>query len=275
LSISTKAPLRALCTVAYCTLLVFSSLRDARAQEVPETPAPAVSTTFPTEPLAVRKNEVVELKSSAGPYFVVVPDSYDETHNTPAQLFVWLHGCGGRAANDARVVSPGGTQSWLTVSVGGRDGGCWSSATDSKLVIAALDDVERRLNVDPHRVTIGGYSSGGNLAYRTVFYNAERFAGILAENTAPFYGTGSSELDSIAAAAWKVNVVHLAHTGDRTYPLATIRNETEALKTAGFPGTLLERPGTHWDSDTESAGTNYDLRTFLLPFLDVGWRSPD
>jgi dienelactone hydrolase len=160
------------------------------------------------------------------------------------------------------------------VSVGGRDGACWNIGTDTTLVLAALDDVKTRLNVDPRRVTIGGYSSGGNLAYRTAFYNAGTFAGILAENTGPFYGTGSSQADSIAAAAWKLNVVHLAHTGDTTYPIATIRNEMAALKAAGFPATLLEQAGTHWDSDTTSSGTNHDLRTYLLPFLDAGWRSP-
>jgi len=161
------------------------------------------------------------------------------------------------------------------VSVGGRDGGCWNMDADTKLVIAALDDVKTRLNVDPRRVTIGGYSSGGNLAYRTAFYNASRFAGILAENTAPFYGTNSSQSSSLAAAAWKLNIVHLAHVGDTTYKIATVRSETDALKAAGFPVTLIEREGSHWDSDTASSGTNRDLRTYLVPLLDAGWRSPE
>jgi pimeloyl-ACP methyl ester carboxylesterase len=229
---------------------------------------------FPTAPLTVSKNTVVTLNSSASPYFLVVPTAYDATHKTPTKLFVWLHGCGGYAANDARVVSPGGSQSWITVSVGGRDGACWNVGSDATIVLAALDDVKRRLNVDPRRVVIGGYSSGGNLAYRTAFYNARRFAGVLAENTAPFYGTGSSQSASIAAAAWKLNVAHLAHVSDTTYSIGSVRTETDALKTAGFPTTRLERAGTHWDSDTGSSGTNYDLRTYLLPYLDAGWSAP-
>lgn len=232
------------------------------------------SATFPSAPLTVSKNTVVTLKSSASPYFVYVPNAYDATHDTPSKVFVWLHGCGGYAANDAWVTSPGGTQSWITVSVGGRDGACWNQGTDTAIVLAALDDVKRRLNVDPRKVVIGGYSSGGNLAYRTAFYNARRFAGVLAENTAPFYGTGSSQSASIAAAAWKLNVAHLAHVSDTTYPIANIRNETDALKASGFPTTRLERAGTHWDSDTASSGTNYDLRRYLLPYLDAGWSAP-
>lgn len=233
-------------------------------------PAPSAPTTFPpTSPITVRKNEVVKLQSGSSEYFVVVPDSYDASHGTASSLFVWLHGCGGYGANDARVVSPSGSQTWVTVSVGGRDGACWKMDTDSKLVIAALDDVKKRLNIDPHRVVIGGYSSGGNLAYRTAFYNADRFAGVLAENTAAFYGTGSSEEASLASASWKLNIVHLAQVDDTTFKIATVRRETETLKKAGFPVTLLDRPGGHWDSDT-----NTHLRTLLLPYLNAGWRSP-
>lgn len=238
------------------------------------TDLPGASSTFPAAPITVSKNTVVTLESSASPYFLFVPDAYDASHNTPSKVFVWLHGCGGYGSNDASMVSPGGSQSWITVSVGGREGACWNSSTDSTIVLAALDDVKRRLNVDPRQVVIGGYSSGGNLAYRTAFYNARRFAGVLAENTAPFYGTGSSESASIAAAAWKLNVVHLAHASDTTYRIADVRTETEALRSSGFPATLLERAGSHWDSDTASSGTNYDLRTYVLPYLDAGWSAP-
>lgn len=240
----------------------------------PETPAepetPSGAATFPSSPIKVRKNEVVTLQSGSSDYYLVVPDAYDASHDTASSLFIWLHGCGGYGVNDAKVVSPGGSQSWITVSVGGREGDCWTMDTDTKLVLAALDDVKKRVNIDPRRVTIGGYSSGGNLAYRTAFYNAGRFAGILAENTGAFYGTNSSQSASIKAAAWKLNIVHLAHSSDTTYKIATVRSEIEALKAAGFPATLLEQPGTHWDS-----ATNPDLQKILLPYLDAGWRSPD
>lgn len=232
------------------------------------------SATYPSAPITPSKGDVVTLSSSASSYAVYVPRSYDATHQTPTRLLVWLHGCGGNAYGDAWATSPGGTQSWISVSVGGRDGACWNMNTDVPTVLAALDDVKRRLNIDPRRVFIGGYSSGGNLAYRTAFYNAKRFAGVLAENTGAFYGTGSSQASSIAAAAWKLNVAHLAHTSDTTYPISTIRSEIDALKNAGFPATRIERAGTHWDPDTSSSGTNYDMRNDLLRYLDGTWLAP-
>lgn len=61
---------------------------------------------------------------------------------------------------------------------------------------------------------------------------------------------------------------------DPTYPIAAVRAETDAVKAAGFPLTRIERDGTHWDPDTSTSGTNHDLLTYLLPYLDAGWTAP-
>ena len=60
------------------------------------------------------------------------------------------------------------------------DGGCWDVNADPARVMAAIADVEDKLNIDRRRVVIGGYSSGGDLSYRTAFYNAYTFSGLLA-----------------------------------------------------------------------------------------------
>ena len=233
------------------------------------------SPTYPVAPITgVTKGDVVNMTYAGGSYSMFVPQSYDSSHGTPTALLLWSHGCGGNAYGDAWVVSPGGNQSWITASLGGRDGKCWNVSTDSALVLGAIDDVSKRLNIDPRRVIIGGYSSGGDLSYRTAFNNAKRFAGIIAENTSPFRDTGAAQAALISAAAWKLNVAHLAHTGDTTYPIARVRTETDALKAAGFPVTVIEMAGTHYDQDTATTGTTYDLRKYLLPFIDAGWQAP-
>ena len=243
--------------------------------------AAAVSATFPSKPLAPVFDTVSALASSASPYFVYVPSAYDASHKKPSSLLVWLHGCGGDGSGDTWTVSPGtrlastiGAQNWISLSLGGRDGKCWNVNTDSALVLAAIADVETRFNIDPKRIVIGGYSSGGDLAYRTAFYNAKMFAGVIAENTAPFRDTGSTQANSLKAATWKLPVVHLAHLSDTTYPIATVRKETDALTAAGFPMVRIERAGTHADKDTDTSGTVFDRRAFLLPFMNVGWSAP-
>jgi pimeloyl-ACP methyl ester carboxylesterase len=233
------------------------------------TPNPTPVSTVPSNPITFSKDTVLTLADPKSDYWVYVPDPYDSSHQTPTELFVWMHGCGGEGAGDIYTISPSTSERYISLSVGGREDTCWDPNVDQDKVLAAIADVETHFNIDRHRIVIGGYSSGGDLAYRTAFYHADMFAGLLAENTSPFRDTGSTQAQSLAAAAWKFNVVHLAHTEDDTYPIAGVRAETDALASAGFPIERIERPGAHYDANTDS-----DMQTLLLPHLDDGWRSP-
>lgn len=214
-------------------------------------------------------------------YWVYVPQSYDETHQTPTRLLIWLHGCGGDSAGDIWNVSPGGDQSWISIAPTGREGECWDPLADPSKVLYALVDVAKHFNIDRRRVMLGGYSSGGDLAYRTAFDHAGLFAGILVENTTPFRDSGLPQSMSLASASWKFNVLHLAHKQDLTYPIGVVRNETKAMTDAGFPLELIERTGTHYDdpgaivAGESVPGTVDDLRTYLLPQIDGDWVAPE
>jgi dienelactone hydrolase len=235
---------------------------------------PTPTSTIPTDPISFQKDTVFSLQDPQSDYWVFVPDAYDAANTTPIELFVWMHGCGGEGAGDIYTISPGGGQSYIAISVGGREDACWDPNVDQAKVLAAIADVETHFNIDRRQVVIGGYSSGGDLAYRTAFYHSAMFAGLLADNTSPFRDTGSTPADSLAAATFKFHVVHLAHTEDETYPIDGVRSEISQLTAAGFPVQLIERPGHHYDASTATSGTDYDLQTYLLPHLTDGWRSP-
>jgi hypothetical protein len=245
----------------------------------PSPPQALPLSTVPTNPIAFQAEMPFLLADSQGNYWADVPASYDPSHQTPTTLFVWLHGCGGYSEGDIYTVSPEG-RDWISIAVGGREGDCWDPNADQSKVLAAIADVETHFNVDRHRVILGGYSSGGDLSYRLAFYDADQFAGVLAENTSPFRDTGSTESASLAAAAWKFNVVHLAHLQDTEYPIAGVREETDAMIAAGFPLQRIEVDGGHYDEPGEIEnghavpGTDADLITYLLPYIDAGWRSP-
>jgi pimeloyl-ACP methyl ester carboxylesterase len=264
-------------------------LSPGAAGKPTEAPAATQSlplSTVPTAPIAYEKEVPFLQPDPAGNYWADVPASYDSTHQTPTTLLVWLHGCGGESSGDIYTVSPETVgpaerpRDWISIAVGGRDGGCWDPNTDQGMVLAAIADVETHFNIDRHRVILGGYSSGGDLAYRLAFYDADQFAGVLAENTSPFRDTGSTEADSLAAAAWKFHVVHLAHLQDTEYPITGVREETEAMIAAGFPLQRIEVDGGHYDEPGEIEnghpvpGTDADLVNLLLPHIDDGWRSP-
>ena len=236
------------------------------------------TSTVPTNPVAFQTDTPLTLQSSPGPqgtYWVDVPDTYDASNHTPTELFVWMHGCGGEGSGDIYTVSPPGNRPYISISIGGREDACWNPDTDQNIVLAAISDVETHFNIDRHAVVLGGYSSGGDLAYRLAFYHSLEFAGVLAENTSPFRDTGSTAAASLAAARWKFHVVHLAHISDEVYPIDPVTNEIAQMQTAGFPVQLITRPGTHYDDPSPGLpGTDADLQTLLLPHLSDGWRSP-
>jgi pimeloyl-ACP methyl ester carboxylesterase len=252
-----------------------------QANYVAPTPPPPVppppSGSFPTAPITFTKGTPFLLNSSAGPYYVYVPTSYDSTHNTPIALLAWGHGCGGNAQGDCWKISPGGSQNYISLSLGGRDGACWDPSTDMAKMMAAIADIKIHFNIAPQKTVIGGYSSGGDLAYRTAFYHASSFAGVVIENSTPFRDTGSTQANSLAAASWKFNVYHLAHLQDTVYPIATVRAETNAMIAAGFPVTRVEVDGGHWDNagaienGHTVPGTDADLATYVLPQMKNGW----
>jgi hypothetical protein len=230
--------------------------------------APPPISTVPTDPIPHPVAEPFFHAGGGAEYWGFIPRSYDATNQTPTTLFVWLHGCGGDSEGDAWVVDPGAeegvSQDWMTLSLGGRDGGCWNPLAETEpLVMAAIADFETHFNVNRGRVILGGYSSGGDLAYRTAFNHSSLFAELLIENSAPFRDTEESEAELLGAATTKFPIVHLAHASDNTYRLAEVEPEIEAVRAAGFPVEFIVKPGGHSDSHTDP-----DLINLLLPHID-------
>jgi poly(3-hydroxybutyrate) depolymerase len=209
---------------------------------------------------------------ASGDYWIRLGPNYDRTHHTPISLLVGAHGCGDTAPNYLSwAVAPyavRATQSYIAASLGGRDGSCWTTSTDTTTLLNAIADLKTHFNINPRRVVLTGYDSGGALAYHTAFYNANLFAGVLALLTQPFASTTGpdSQSASIAAAAWKFNIVHIAHLDDEAYPIATVQSQRTALTDAGFPVTYAEHAGTH-DATTDDAMA-------LVAHMDDPWLAP-
>lgn len=221
-------------------------------------PAPVpVPVPVPSPTPAYTPDQPFTTTTNGAPNWVIVPKAYNKAVAFP--LFVWLHGCGGQSKYDVSMVS---TQNWISLAVGGREGLCWQDVdTGGKKILDAIADLRTKFNIDPKRIYLGGYSSGGDIGYPLVFRNANLFAGAVFENTAP----GSKGFPAAPNASWKLNIAHLAHLQDTTYPIAGARTDSAKLKALGFPVTLIEKEGTHYDADSGSSGTSYDLKTFLLP----------
>lgn len=204
--------------------------------------------------------------SGRSEYVGYVPSSYT---GAPTRLFVGLHGCGDNAYNFATWgVAPfdtRATQDWIGISVEDADGGghCWSQ-TDDDVVLAAIDDISKCFYVHKHEVVLGGFSSGGELAYGLGMRHASRFAGLLIECST---ASAAGDLPTLlAGATWKLPIAHAAHTGDTTFPLATVRADWATITAAGFPLQKRETAGGH-------DGTAADWSGWLHPKMKT-WRSP-
>jgi predicted esterase len=249
-------------------------------------------------------NRVTEAQASAGDaggffttgYWAVVPPSYDQTNQTPEALLVWMHGCGGSAEADSFYLTNfTSDRPYIVISLNGPEGegdgpSCWDTGdqADVQQVLTDVASAETHFNIDPRRVIIAGYSSGGDLAYQTIFNHADTFAGILAINTDPVRdNTFNNDIDSaIATAAWKFPIVHVMHQSDTTYPPGPVQQNLAALANAGFPVTSYDPPGDHYDADapdgcddntpaTCTSGTYYDIAKYLTSSIATdGWEAP-
>ncbi len=225
-----------------------------------------------------------------GRYWAFVPDDYDGS--TPYELLVWLHGCGGDHGELWSAADYWDESKYIAIAPDGAEGGCWDMTRGQGRVLTAIYDAISHFNIDPRRVVIGGYSSGGDLAYRTAFFHAKVFAGVLATNTSPFRDTGASAADALAAATWKFNVRHVLHTCDGTYPADGVRAELQQMLDAGWTAgvtlTKVERAGHHYDPNDDPdegacdgvpkanlPGTSDDVQQQLVrPGMAADWIAP-
>lgn len=230
----------------------------------PAEPAPSESSAGPkpTQVCNVTKDGegFITRSSSLGSYVAYVPSSYDGTK--PMRAVIGMHGCGDNALNFATwgmaPYDTRATQDHIAISVGSETGSnkCWSMGNDDAKVLAALDDMASCFWIHQKKVTIAGFSSGGQLAYRVGMMHADRFAGILIENSTLSAGGNPDTL--LAGAARKIPVAHRAHASDTVFPLATVEADWAKIQASGHPLETSVVAGAH-------DGNSGDWTGFLLP----------
>lgn len=200
-----------------------------------------------------------------GSYVGYVPKKYD---GKPMRLVVGTHGCGDNAYNFATwAVAPWETrdaQDWLAISIDGASGSgsCWSLKNDAPKVLAAIDDFRTCFYAHQQEIVLQGYSSGGELAYVLALQNADKFAGLLVEDSG-LYATGQADA-LIAGAKRKIPIAHLTHQNDDVFPLNNVQGDWTKLEAAGFPIQTTVTGGTH-------EGTSDDWTSWLHPKM-ASWK---
>ena len=196
----------------------------------------------------------------AADYLLFLPRGYDSESTNRWPLIFFLHGAGERGTNAWLIAKNGppkiDTQStnfpFIVVSPQCPNGQMWSD----DVLLALLDEVEKKYAVDTHRIYLTGLSQGGFGTWNLGLSHPERFAAI-----APVCGGGETILitlaqyfDSVQLSRMKTLGVWAFHGGkDSTVATAESAHMVDALKKVGCTDVKLTiYPDAGHDSWTQA-----------------------
>lgn len=189
-------------------------------------------------------------------YLLYLPEGYKPT-GEPWPLMLFLHGAGERGTNVQKVavhgppklIKAGAKLPFIVASPQCPDGRAWR---DDEL-LALIDDLSAKLNVDASRIYLTGLSMGGYGSWSLGTKYPERFAAI-----APICGGGEQIPILLASrekkAAMKTMGVWAFHGAkDNVVPLEESQRMIDALKRAGVSEVKLTvYPDAGHDSWTQA-----------------------
>jgi len=187
------------------------------------------------------------VKSAACDYLLSLPKGYGEKEQKwPLMLF--LHGAGERGSDlnlvkkhgPPKLIEQGRELPFIVVSPQCPAGVWWSERLDT--LMALLDEIESKYEVDPSRVYLTGLSMGGFGTWALACERPERFAAIV-----PICGGGQWFL---ADRLKKVPVWAFHGAKDPVVPLDLSKSMVEAVKRMGGDAKLTVYPEANHDSWT-------------------------
>lgn len=193
-------------------------------------------------------------------YLLYLPKDYSTDKAWP--LIVFLHGAGERGGCNLellkknglpKLVAEGQDFEFIIVSPQCPEGKWWVGLDDR--VIALIDEVAEKYNVNKDRVYLTGLSMGGYGTWSIAAGYPERFAAI-----APICGGG---LPFLAGNLKNVPVWAFHGEQDNVVPLGQSQQMVDAVNAAGGQAKLTVYPEAGHDSWTQTYA-NPDLYTWLL-----------
>ncbi|MFT5681890.1 MAG: polyhydroxybutyrate depolymerase [Myxococcota bacterium] len=195
-------------------MLLLACTRPERVPSDADTSAPADSDApTPIEP-GCGGEDACEIAD--GKYLAWAPSDADG----PLPVLIFVHGYGGvplSISNDTEEVAAMNDLGVLLI-LPASDGNSWNEdrgsdrRDDYAFIESVIDDAETRWGLDPDRVFVGGFSTGGSMASMLACYLPERFAGAVTMS-----GTFWEPMPTDCAAP--IPLQHTHGTTDTTWPL--------------------------------------------------------
>jgi predicted esterase len=167
----------------------------------------------------------VDVEKPQTRYWCQLPEGYAPERSWP--VMVILHGAGDTAENFVKFWSAGGSKAGFILAAAKSRGQAWDDS-DGDVILAVLEDVKKKHRVDPDRVLLLGYSSGGFMATRWGFKNASHWRVITA--IAGAEPGGGKEYK----AAQQRGMTVLVECGERDPNLGICKQVFDKVKKDGF-----------------------------------------
>lgn len=186
-------------------------------------------------------------------YLLYVPDAHDPSGD-PVPLLLFLHGAGERGADLQRVaahgppklIAAGADFPAIVVSPQAPENDWWPHRVDD--LLALLDDITARYNVDEDRVYVTGLSMGGYGTWSLLQADAPRFAAAI-----PICGGGNPVLAGFSRALRTLPVWAFHGEADTVIPVQESIDMVEAIRAGGGENIeLTTYPGVDHDSWTQT-----------------------
>jgi predicted peptidase len=219
--------------------------------------AAALAVSFTLPALAQKPRQTAEelratvTKQVSLDYLLALPEGYSDDGD-PWPLVLFLHGAGERGADldkvkihgPPKLIEAGEKIPAIVASPQCPAETWWTEHLDA--LVALLDDLEERLNVDPDRIYVTGISMGGYGTWALAALQPERFAA-----AAPVCGGGSGVATAIQVRELPIWAFH--GEADQVVPVEESQRIIDAI--ARFGGTkakLTTYPGVGHDSWTQT-----------------------
>lgn len=186
-------------------------------------------------------------------YLLYVPESHDPSGD-PVPLLLFLHGAGERGDDVQRVaahgppklIAAGADFPAIVVSPQAPENDWWPHRVRD--LLALLDDITARYNVDEDRVYVTGLSMGGYGTWALLQADAQRFAAAI-----PICGGGNPVLAGYNRALRSLPVWVFHGEADSVVPVQESIDMVEAIRAAGGESIeLTTYPGVDHDSWTQT-----------------------
>lgn len=170
-------------------------------------------------------------------FAVFIPRDYSPAKKYPTIVF--LHGLFESGHDARRCLSAGlgpviakDPEHWPFISIFPQTMGSWRGASNERLVMACLDDVEANYSVDQNRVILAGLSYGGRGTWEIGARHRDRFAALV-----PMSGDAAYD----ACTRLKDMPIWAFHySGDPFIPVSDAEKMVERIQTAGGKAKLTE-----------------------------------